>query len=74
MELLKVEGERHLYKDPTTGAILNNDTAGYESYLAQRAVNEAKRQQVLTIEQEVDELKEDVKDIKRMLQLLLEKK
>lgn len=74
MELIKVENESHLYKDIKTGAILNKDEAGYRSYLAQAAANEAKRQKALTMEQEIDQLKDDVSEIKSMLRLLLEKR
>ncbi len=73
-KVLKVEGTQHLYKDMSTGVVLNNDRSGYEAYMAQRAANEQKRNMILTMEQEVDQLKEDVSEIKHMLKLLLEKK
>lgn len=64
----------HLVKNIETGVVLNTNKTAYETYLAQRAANEAKRQQVATIEQEVDQLKDDVAEIKHLLKLLLEKK
>lgn len=74
METLhKVEGERHLYKDPNTGVVINNDRAGYEAYLAQRAANEAKRQQMKTAQEEIDSMKEDIAEIKQILKFLVEK-
>jgi hypothetical protein len=66
--------EPHLVKNTETGVVLNTNKTAYENYLAQRAANEAKRQQVATIEQEVDQLKDDVAEIKHLLKLLLEKK
>jgi|694.fasta_scaffold11143_2 hypothetical protein len=71
--LVKVEGERHLYKDANTGVVLNNDKAGYEAYLAQCAVNKAKREQMNDIRQEVDNMKEDIAEIKQILKFLVEK-
>jgi hypothetical protein len=73
-KLVKVEGSQHLYKDLNTGVVQNNDRAGYEAYMALRAANEQKRTQILTMEQEVDQLKDDVSEIKNMLKLLLERK
>ena len=70
--LIKIENETHLYKDPNTGAILNKDVAGYQAYLAQAAANEAKRQKALSMEQEIDQLKDDVSEIKNMLRILIE--
>lgn len=72
-DLLKVEGERHLYKDPVTGVVLNNDMAGYEAYLAQRAANEAKREQINNVREEIDSMKEDIAEIKNILKFLVEK-
>jgi len=71
--LLKVEGERHLYKDPNTGVVLNNDRAGYEAYLAQRAANEAKREQMNNVQEQIDSLKGDIAEIKQILKFLVEK-
>lgn len=71
--LLKVEGERHLYKDPVTGVVINNDKAGYEAYLAQRAANEAKREQLNSVREEIDGMKDDIAEIKQILKFLVEK-
>ncbi len=71
--LIKVEGERHLYKDASTGVVLNNDKAGYESYLAQKAANETKRQQMNDTQQQIDSMKEDIAEIKNILKFLVEK-
>jgi hypothetical protein len=72
--IVKVEGSSNLEKDLSTGVVLNNDRAGYEAYLAQVAANAAKRQQIMTIEQEVDSIKEDIQEIKQLLKYLIEKK
>jgi hypothetical protein len=66
--------EPHLSKNLATGVVLNNDDNAYQAYLAQRSANEAKRQQVMTLEQEVDTMKEDIAEIKNLLRFLIEKK
>ena len=71
--VVKVEGSSNLEKDLSTGVVLNNDRAGYEAYLAQVAANTAKRQQILSIEQEVDNIKDDIQEIKQLLKYLIEK-
>lgn len=72
-KLLKVEGERHLLKDPDTGVVLNNDKAGYEAYLFQKSINEEKRAQMSNVRQEIDDMKDDIKEIKQLLKFLIEK-
>lgn len=71
--VVKVEGSSNLEKDLSTGVVLNNDRAGYEAYLALVAANAAKRQQIMTIEQEVDNIKDDIQEIKQLLKYLIEK-
>jgi hypothetical protein len=71
---VKVEGFSNLQKDLVSGVVINTDKAGYEQYLAQAALNAAKREQILTMEQEVDNIKEDIKEIKQLIKYLIEKK
>lgn len=71
--LIKVEGERHLYKDANTGVVLNNDKAGYEAYLAQCNINKAKREQMNSVQEEIDSMKDDIAEIKQILKFLVEK-
>jgi hypothetical protein len=74
MENLIKTDEPHLVKDITTGVVLNSDVDGYKNYILQREINENKRRQMLTIEQEVDNIKEDISEIKNLLKYLIEKK
>lgn len=64
----------HLVKDTATGVVINTDVHGYQNYLAMRAINEAKRAQAQTMEQEIDSIKEDITEIKQLLKMLIEKK
>jgi hypothetical protein len=74
MEKIVQTDEPHLVKNMTTGVVLNNDVEGYKSYLIMREANESKRRQMMTIEQEVDNIKEDITEIKNLLKYLIEKK
>jgi hypothetical protein len=66
--------EPHLLKDLETGVVVNADDGGYQAYLLQRKINDEKRLQFQTIEQEVDSMKEDIAEIKNLLKYLIEKK
>jgi hypothetical protein len=66
--------EPHLLKDLETGVVVNADDGGYQAYLLQRKINDEKRSQVQTMEQEIDSMKEDITEIKNLLKYLIEKK
>ena len=63
---LKVQDHEHLVKDTKTHAVLNTDLTSLEAYRAQRNKQRQK-------DDEIVRLKEDVKEIKDILQLLVEK-
>ena len=63
---IQVEGNSGLVRDRVTGAILNANTS--EIQKARLKKNKEKQQ-----EQEIKELKQDVSDIKVLLQKLVEK-
>lgn len=64
--MIRVEGHKNLYRDEETGAIINNDSSGYESYIRQR--NKLKSQRV-----EIDSMKKDISEIKDLLAKIVEK-
>ena len=35
-DLIRVEGEKNLYREASSGAIVNKDTQGYSQYLSER--------------------------------------
>jgi hypothetical protein len=72
MHLLKVQGTK-LVRDPRTGAIINQDRAGLEEYLAKRRGMESQREEINKVKSDMDEMKQDLTDIKSLLQKLLEK-
>ena len=62
-DLIRVEGEKHLYRDRETGAIVNTDSSGYNQYVKMK-----KRRQ--TEREELDTLKKDIEEIKSLLKEL----
>lgn len=63
---MRVENQPHLIKDPTTGAILNTNSA--EIQKARIRKNKRKNEA-----QEIKELKSEMKEIKELLHQLLGK-
>lgn len=63
---LKVEGSSSLVRDADTKAILNNNNAEYQNYLR-------KREMLIMNQNEINNIKEDILQIKQMLCALIEK-
>jgi hypothetical protein len=70
--LIKVQGTK-LVRDPRSNAIINQDRAGLEDYLARRRGMESQREEINKVKSDMDEMKQDLTDIKSLLQKLLEK-
>lgn len=66
MDYLKVENSGSLYRDPDTNAIVNCNDSEYDSYLKNKRIASQKAQ-------EIDQLKNDVSELKVMMKLILEK-
>tara|TARA_B100001059_G_C17754709_1_gene539227 strand:+ start:479 stop:688 length:210 start_codon:yes stop_codon:yes gene_type:complete len=66
MDKRKVESSHSLYRDMDTGAVINCNDGEYESYIKQKKIAVQKSL-------EIDELKNDVSELKVMMKLLLEK-
>lgn len=64
--LIPVEGHPGLYRDSTSNAIINKNTAEIEK-------RRTAREKYMQREQEIDELKSDVTEIKDLLKQLLER-
>ena len=66
IELIPVEGYTTLGRDPASNAILNTDTTQYEAYI--KARNEARKKT-----KEITDLKEEVAELKRLVNDLVRK-
>lgn len=72
MAYLKVEGTK-LVRDTRSGAIINQDKNGLETYLNRRRVMEFQKEEINNVKSEIKELKEDLTEIKSLIIKLLEK-
>ena len=73
MKLVPIEGETNLYKDKTSQGVIDLDIDKI------KAAKESKKKRIQRLKQqerlseEVDQLKQDVSDIKNLLQTIAEK-
>tara|TARA_Y100001973_G_C5200524_1_gene337290 strand:- start:1978 stop:2187 length:210 start_codon:yes stop_codon:yes gene_type:complete len=61
--MIKVEGHPHLYRDEKSGAIINCDSMAYDQY-----VNSLRQKELQ--KNELDKIKDDIKEIKSLLKKL----
>ena len=71
MTLNKVKDQSDLARDPKTGSLINVNNLDYEKYIASRTVKNAKTKQVLTIEDDLANLKNEMNEIKSLLKELV---
>jgi hypothetical protein len=68
---LKVEGNSDLVRDPATMAILNTSRTDYDNYLRRKESLMSDKEQLVHQAQEINNIKEDLSEIKQMLTALL---
>ena len=73
MSLLPVEGQLGLYRDTRSNAIINNNTIEYENYVKQRNARQTKNVKIEQLESEIDQIKDDLFEIKSLLKSFIEK-
>lgn len=66
MEGIKIEGDPDLVRDPQTNAVINSNSTAYVQYMQQK---EKRRKQEL----EIQELKDEIGEIKSLLKTLINK-
>lgn len=66
MHKIKVEGHRSLYRDKDTGAIVNCDDEAYKNYIKSRNSK-------LIQKKEIQELRDEIDELKNMLKRFLDK-
>ncbi len=78
--LAKVEGFTQFNKDTSAGGVVNVDKRSYENYIATRnMLKQQKEQQQCTVNTvnelttEINNIKEDLKDIKTILMAIINK-
>lgn len=73
MNLIPVEGQKDLYRDTRTNAIINTNKNDYESYIMRRESLQNQKKKIESIEDEIINVKNDLDEIKMFLRRLSEK-
>jgi hypothetical protein len=69
---VNINGKSDLVRDLESGAIVNVSSTEYENYMNNRKRNSHLQQQIKQQDVEIQEIKDDIKDIKQLLLKLLE--
>jgi hypothetical protein len=68
-----VQDHNNLYRDSSSRAIVNTDTTGYQAYVSNRDKLLSDKQRIDQLESKVEEIKDDLSDIKNLLIQLVDK-
>ena len=71
MEYIKVKGHDHLIRDPKTNSIINTNMSEYNEYISRRDSKLQENRKVQNLESDVDNIKEDLNEIKFLLRRLI---
>ena len=69
--LIPVEGNNDLVRDPKTDQIINTNTSAYEQYISQRKRRKLEKEKSLSVEQDLASLKSEMNEIKSLLKELV---
>jgi hypothetical protein len=73
-DFLKVEGHSSLVRDTATGAILNNNRTEYEEYLYRKRKAELREAEISQHTEDINNIKNELSDIKQLLLQLVSTK
>tara|TARA_R100001463_G_C3447561_1_gene213274 strand:+ start:153 stop:383 length:231 start_codon:yes stop_codon:yes gene_type:complete len=73
MSTLKVKGHTHLVRDLKSQAIINTDSDAYARYMARKAKQAKKDDEVRKVIREVNDIKSEMFEIKDLLKKVLDK-
>ena len=67
MSSVKVKGHTHLVRDLKSQAIINTDSDAYARYMARKAKQTKKEDEMRKVVREVNEIKSEMFEIKKLL-------
>lgn len=67
MNLIPVEGEKDLFRDPRTNAIINTNQSDYLNYINSRKMRQNEKNKIDILEKDVNSIKNDLNEIKSLL-------
>ena len=70
MNLIPVEGENHLFRDPNTNAIVNTNQSDHKMYLVRKQLQEKEKDKINSMERDINSIKDDLNEIKSLLRSL----
>jgi len=73
MSTVKVKGHTHLVRDLKSQAIINTDSDAYARYMARKAKQSKKDDEMRKVVREVNEIKTEMFEIKSLLKKVLDK-
>ena len=73
MTFAKVKGHTHLVRDLKSQAIINTDSGAYARYMARKAKQSKKDDEMRKVVREVNEIKTEMFEIKSLLKKVLDK-
>ena len=73
MTFAKVKGHSHLIRDLKSQAIINTDSDAYARYMARKAKQSKKDDEMRKVVREVNEIKTEMFEIKSLLKKVLDK-
>lgn len=56
-KMIRVDGEQNLYRDASSGAIINTDKYEYSQYILQRERRKKEKQEIADLKNELSEIK-----------------
>ncbi len=71
MDYYKIDGNKDLARDPKTNAVINVNGLEHDQYIAIRAAKNEKNQVVDTIEEDLNDLRSEINEIKSLLKELV---
>jgi hypothetical protein len=71
--LIPIKENVGLLRDPNTNSILNSSKSDYETYLILKSKKESEKERIKSIETEVNQIKDDISEIKALLKCFIEK-
>jgi hypothetical protein len=74
MDYLKVVGHDSLVRDVSTGAIINTSQTEYQEYMERRRIAEDRNRQISQHEEDINNIKNDLKEIKSLIIEFMNKK
>ena len=72
MSTIKVKGHTHLDRDLKSQAIINTDSDAYARYMARKAKQEKKDDEVRKVIRDVNEIKKEMFEIKDLLKKVID--